>query len=71
MLKMQTLLCDGNQYVGGYSNPDLRLHGVLACSEEHFDAQMLLDPLEEQLHPTYAGAGSVNAGDTDRQSTPA
>ena len=50
MLKMQTFLCDGNQYVGGYSNPDLRLHGVLACSKEHLDTQMLFDPLEEQLH---------------------
>ena len=46
---MQTLLRDGDQHVGGYGDPDLRLHRVLAGAEEHLDAQMLLDPLEEQL----------------------
>jgi hypothetical protein len=35
MIKMQTFLCDGDQYVGGYGNPDLRLDGVLAGAKEH------------------------------------
>jgi hypothetical protein len=28
----------------------LRLHGVLAGTNEHFDVQMLVDSLEEQFH---------------------
>jgi hypothetical protein len=28
----------------------LRLHGVLVGTQEHLDTQVLLDPLEEQLH---------------------
>ena len=50
MIKMQTFLCNGDQQVGGYGNPDLRLHRVFAGTKEHLDAQMLLDPFEEQLH---------------------
>ena len=46
---MQALLDDGNQHVCAYGDPDLRLHGVLACAQECLDAQVLLDPLEEQL----------------------
>jgi hypothetical protein len=40
---------DGDEHVGGHGAPYLRLHGVLAVAEEMLDAQMLLDPLEEQL----------------------
>ena len=47
---MQTFLRNGDQQVGGYGNPDLRLDGVLAGAEEHLDTQVLLDPLEEQFH---------------------
>ena len=50
MLKMQTLLRNGDQQVGGYGNPYLRLHRVLAGAKEPLDAQVLLDPFEEQLH---------------------
>ena len=50
MVKMQTFLRNGDQQVGRYGNPDLRLHGVLAGAKEHLDTQMLLDPFEEQLH---------------------
>jgi len=35
--------------VGGDGAPHLRLHCVLAVAQEMFDAQVLLDPLEEQL----------------------
>ena len=52
---MQTFLGNGDQQVGGYSDPYLRLDRVLLGAKEHFDAQMLLDPFEEQLHlPTLA-----------------
>jgi hypothetical protein len=55
MLKMQTFLRNGDQQVGRYGNPDLRLDGVLAGAKEHLDSQMLLDPFEEQFHlPTLA-----------------
>lgn len=57
---MQTFLRNGNQQVGGYSDPDLRLDGVLAGAKEHLDAQMLLEPYEEQLHPL---ALAVQVGD--------
>jgi hypothetical protein len=50
MIKMQTFLRNGNQKVGRYGDPYLRLDGVLAGTEEHLDAQMLLDPFEEQFH---------------------
>src|SRR5665647_1028114 len=50
MIKMQTFLRDGDQQVGRYGNPYLRLHRVLAGAKEHLDAQVLLDPFEEQLH---------------------
>ena len=50
MLKMQALFRDGDQHVGGYGDPYLRLHSVLAGAKEHLDAQMLLDPFEKQLY---------------------
>jgi hypothetical protein len=40
---------DRNKHVSGDPNPDLRLHGILACAQECFDSQMLLDPFEEQF----------------------
>jgi hypothetical protein len=40
---------NSNQHICGDSTPDLRLHRILTCADETFDAQMLLDPLEEQL----------------------
>ena len=46
---MKLLLDDGDQQVGGHGAPDLRLHCVLAGAQETLDAQVLLDPLEEQL----------------------
>ena len=46
---MKLLFNDGNQHVGAYGRPDLSLHGVLACAEKVLDAQVLLDPLEEEF----------------------
>ena len=46
---MQTLLCNGDQYVGANRDPDLRLHGVLAGAQKRLDAQVLLDSFKEQF----------------------
>ena len=46
---MKLLFNDGDQHIRCDSAPDLRLHGVLAVADETLDAQVLLDPLEEQL----------------------
>jgi hypothetical protein len=40
---------DGNQQVDRDSDPDLGFDRVFAGSIEDLDAQMLLDPLEEEL----------------------
>jgi len=64
-IELKFLFDDSDQHVGGDSAPDLRLHGALAGAQEFFDAQLLLDLLEEQLHPRFVwswamtGAGSV------------
>ena len=47
---MKLLFDDGDQHVGGHGAPDLRLHRVLARAHKTLDAQVLLDPFEEQLH---------------------
>jgi hypothetical protein len=49
MFKLQAFLRDGDQHIRRYGDPDLRLHRVLAGAKEHLDAQVLLDPFEEQL----------------------
>ena len=48
MRQHRALLDNGDQHVGCYGNPYLRLHGVLADAEEGLDAQVLLDPFEER-----------------------
>ena len=48
-LQIQALPDDGDENVHGHRHPDLRLHGVLGRAVELLDAQVLLDPLEEQL----------------------
>ena len=47
MLKL--LFDNSDKYVSGESAPDLSLHCILAVADETLDAQVLLDPLEEQL----------------------
>ena len=46
---MKLFFDNGDQHVSGDGTPDLRFHGILAVADETLDAQMLLDPLEEQL----------------------
>jgi hypothetical protein len=48
-MQVGLLLGDGNKHVGGHGAPDLHLHCVLARAQKALDAQMLFDPLEEQL----------------------
>ena len=50
MGQIQALLDDGDQHISGDRDPYLGLHRVLAGAQKRLDAQMLLDPLEEQLH---------------------
>ena len=47
--QLELLVEDCNYQVGGYGNPDLRLHRVGTCAVVMFDAQMSFDPAEEQL----------------------
>lgn len=46
---MHPFLDDGDQQIGRDCDPDLRLDGILTGAEERLDAQVLLDPVEEQL----------------------
>jgi len=46
---LQLLFDNGYQHISGDGAPDLRFHRILAGADETLDAQMLLDPLEEQL----------------------
>ena len=46
---MKLLFDDGDEHVGGHGAPDLRLDRVFARAEKFFDAQVLLDPFEEQF----------------------
>jgi len=47
---MQAFFGDGDEHIGAHRNPYLRLHRILARAQKSLDAQVLLDPLEEQLH---------------------
>jgi len=49
LLDSQGLIENGNHQVDADSDPDLRLHGILAEPEERLHAKVLLDPFEEEL----------------------
>ena len=57
---MKFFLNDGNEHVGGHGAPDLRLDCVLAVAQKLLDAQVLLDPFEEQLDLPAAFVQSGN-----------
>ena len=46
---MKFFLNNGDEHVGGNGSPNLRLDRVIAVAQELLDAQVLLDPFEEQL----------------------
>src|SRR5229473_6292569 len=60
---MESLLDDGDQNIGGDSDPDLRLNAILGSPVEGFDPQMLLDPFEKELD---LPAAAVQFGDCKR-----
>ena len=47
--QMQTFLSNCDQHVGADCDPDLRLDLVLVGAIKRLDAQVLLDPFEEQF----------------------
>ena len=47
---MEAFLEDGDEDVDAHGDPNLGLHGILRGAVERLDAQVLLDPFEEQLH---------------------
>lgn len=49
-LDVELLLDDGDEHIGGDSDPDLGLHGILRSAEKRFDVQVLCDPFEKQLY---------------------
>ncbi len=61
---MKLLADDRDQYIDGHGAPDLCLHRILARAEKLFDAQVLLDPLEEQfdLPPAFVKRGDGERG---------
>src|SRR5713226_6742456 len=60
---MESLLDDGDQNIGGDSDPDLRLNAILGSPVEGFDPQMLLDPFEKEFD---LPAAAVQFGDRKR-----
>ena len=63
-MQFEAFLDDGDQHIDRDGDPDLGFDGVLAGAEEAFDAQVLLDPLEEQLD---LPAAFVELGDGQRR----
>ena len=49
-LGLQLFFHNRHQHINADGNPNLRLHRVVAGAVKMFDAQVLLDPFEEQLH---------------------
>ena len=51
---MLTFFQNGDEQINGDGAPNLSAHGVGAGAIKGFDAQMLLDPFEEQFDPPAA-----------------
>lgn len=62
-IKSEPLLDDGDEDIGGHRDPDLGFDCVLRGTVEAFDAKVLLDPLEEQLH---LPAAAIQRADRER-----
>ena len=62
-LDVETLFDDGDKHVDGNRDPDLSLQSVGSGSVKRFDAEMLFDPLKEQLDLPSA---SVKLGHGER-----
>ena len=60
---MQTLFQDGDEEINGDGGPDLSAHRVVRGAVKGFDAQMLLDPFEEEFD---LPATAIELGDGQR-----
>ena len=60
--EIESFLDDGDQQVDRDGDPDLGFHRVFAGSVEGLDAQVLLDPLEEQFDLPAAFVESADGG---------
>jgi hypothetical protein len=49
LLQVELLFENGDQEINGDGDPNLDLNAVGRSTEEAFDAQVLLDPFEEEL----------------------
>ncbi len=60
-LQAEAFSDDGDEQLDGDGDPDLGLDRVLGSAEERLDAQVLFDPLEEQLHlpPEFVEGGDA------------
>ncbi len=63
-VEIEAFFEDGHKQVDRHGDPDLSFDGVLGSAIEALDAQVLLDPLEEQLD---LPAAFVEPGDGDRR----
>lgn len=63
-LERQALLDDGYKHINRYSNPNLRLHGILRGPIKRLDPQVLFDPSKEQLN---APSQLIEHGDGQRR----
>lgn len=61
-LDAEAFFDDGDKDINRDGDPDLRAHGVLGCSIEGLDAQVLLNPFEEQLD---LPAAAIEFGDAE------
>jgi hypothetical protein len=60
---MQTFFQNGDEQINGDGGPDLRAHRVWRGAVKGFDAQMLLDPFEEEFD---LPASVIKLGDGQR-----
>ena len=49
-VQFEVVFDDGNETIGDDGDVNLYAHGIFGLAPEPFDAEMLLDPLEEKLH---------------------
>src|SRR3954468_3618737 len=66
-IQTKCLLDYRHQHVDADGDPDLRPHRVFGIAVEALDAQMLFDPLEEQLHLPSAPIQSANGQGRQRK----
>jgi hypothetical protein len=62
---LELLFDDGDEYVDAHGAPDLGLGGVFGDAEKGFDAQVLLDPFEEEfdLPASFVELGDAECGE--------